>query len=417
LGDAAELSGRIGWKGLTAKEYTREGPLFLSVHSLNYGDYVDFRDAFHISQERYDESPEIMLREGDVLICKDGAGIGKLGIVGELPSDTTINSSLLLIRAQECVLPKYLYFILSSPYFQKIVKSRLQGATTPHLYQRDISEFPVYLPSLSEQQRIVAVLDQTFAGLATVAANTVSNLKSAGELFETALVVDIFGDADEQGWETSTVAELALPKKGSIRTGPFGSQLLHSEFVDDGIAVLGIDNAVANEFRWGKSRFITPAKFALLSRYQVRPGDVLITIMGTCGRCAVVPDDIPVAINTKHLCCISLDRTRCLPEYLHAYFLHHPVARNYLATQAKGSIMAGLNMTIIERMPVRLPPIAKQKSIVQSMEFLRGESRRLEATYRQKLEAIDYLRQSALHRAFSGGLTSASSHAVKEAAE
>ncbi len=69
LGELAELRGRIGWRGLTAKEYTKEGPLFLSVHSLNYGDYVDFRDAFHISRQRYDESPEIMLREGDVLIC------------------------------------------------------------------------------------------------------------------------------------------------------------------------------------------------------------------------------------------------------------------------------------------------------------------------------------------------------------
>jgi type I restriction enzyme S subunit len=168
LGKVAQLSGRIGWKGLTAKEYTKEGPLFLSVHSLNYGDYVDFRDAFHISRQRYDESPEIILRGGDVLICKDGAGIGKLGIVGELPSEATINSSLLLIRAHEDILPKYLYFILSSPYFQDIVKSRLMGATTPHLYQRDITEFPVYLPPLLEQQRIVTILDEAFTRLAVV---------------------------------------------------------------------------------------------------------------------------------------------------------------------------------------------------------------------------------------------------------
>lgn len=91
LGELAELRGRIGWRGLTAKEYTKTGPLFLSVHSLNYGDYVDFRDAFHISEERYKESPEIILQKNDVLICKDGAGIGKVGIVGDLPGDATIN--------------------------------------------------------------------------------------------------------------------------------------------------------------------------------------------------------------------------------------------------------------------------------------------------------------------------------------
>ena len=159
LDKVADKWGRIGWKGLTAKEYTSEGPLFLSVHSLNYGVYVDFRDAFHISQERYDESPEIMLRKNDILICKDGAGIGKLGIVPELSGPSTINSSLLLIRCKKNIITKYLYYNLLSPIFQNIVKSRLMGATTPHLYQRDIVTFPILVPSLAEQKTIVAKLD------------------------------------------------------------------------------------------------------------------------------------------------------------------------------------------------------------------------------------------------------------------
>ena len=185
--EVADIAGRIGWKGLTAKEYTDQGPLFLSVHSLNYGDYVDYRDAFHISQHRYDESPEIMLRTGDVLICKDGAGIGKLGIVGELQGPTTINSSLLLIRHKPCILPKYLYFALSSPYFQRIVNSRLQGATTPHLYQRDIADFPVLFPDLQDQQRIVSILDDAFEKLTSLRANYEKMLAGLSELKQSIL--------------------------------------------------------------------------------------------------------------------------------------------------------------------------------------------------------------------------------------
>lgn len=160
LGEVANTNGRIGWKGLTAKEYQDEGPLFLSVHSLNYGDYVDFRDAFHISRERYDESPEIMIKRDDILICKDGAGIGKLGMVPELFDLTTINSSLLLIRCKSVILTKFLYFNLLSPIFQRIVNSRLSGATTPHLYQRDIVTFPILLPTLIEQESIIKDLEK-----------------------------------------------------------------------------------------------------------------------------------------------------------------------------------------------------------------------------------------------------------------
>jgi type I restriction enzyme S subunit len=162
LKEIAELRGRIGWKGLTAKEYVKEGPRFLSVHSLNYGHYVDFQDAFNITQARYDESPEIMLQKNDILICKDGAGIGKLGMVPELLGPTTINSSMLLIRATDRVFHEYLYFYLLSPMFQRIVQERLSGSTTPHLYQRDIAELSVVLPSLDVQRELVSKIWRAF---------------------------------------------------------------------------------------------------------------------------------------------------------------------------------------------------------------------------------------------------------------
>ena len=163
LGEICYTSGRIGWKGLSAAEYQKSGPLFLSVHSLNYGDYVDYSKAFHITKERFDESPEIMLQNDDILICKDGAGIGKLGIIKNLNESASINSSLLLIRKNQCLNTKFVYFFFLSSHFQKIVQERIMGATTPHLYQRDIVGFPFALPPLHEQEQIVAKLEELMA--------------------------------------------------------------------------------------------------------------------------------------------------------------------------------------------------------------------------------------------------------------
>lgn len=120
---------------------------------------------------------------------------------------------------------------------------------------------------------------------------------------------------DFNSWPLTEIKELAADHKGAMRTGPFGSNLLHNEFTESGdVAVLGIDNAVQNKFAWGKKRFITKEKYENLKNYRIFPRDVIITIMGTIGRSAVVPDDIPLAINTKHLAAITLDKKKQTPN-------------------------------------------------------------------------------------------------------
>ncbi|MBP3561450.1 MAG: restriction endonuclease subunit S [Treponema sp.] len=159
IGNLLYFAGRVGWKGLKAEEYTSEGPILLSVYNLNDGDEVSFNKINHITNERYDESPEIMVRKNDILLTKDGAGIGKLGYVNELSEKATINSSLLLIRPGDVANYKFIFYLLSGPALQNIVKERITGSATPHLFQRDIKEFVLPVPSLPEQQEIVRILD------------------------------------------------------------------------------------------------------------------------------------------------------------------------------------------------------------------------------------------------------------------
>lgn len=169
------IAGRIGWRGLKADEYTDEGPLFLSVYNLNYGDNVDYKDAYRISKERYIESPEIQLQNNDILLCKDGAGIGKIGIIDNLPEPATINSSLLLIRSREAFNPKFLFFLLKGPELQNLAKQRISGSATPHLFQKDIKEFKLDIPPLEEQDEIVNRIEKLFK----LASNIEAHFKNA----------------------------------------------------------------------------------------------------------------------------------------------------------------------------------------------------------------------------------------------
>lgn len=181
------IAGRIGWRGLKADEYTDEGPLFLSVHALNYGEEVRYDQANHISEERYVESPEIMLYENDILLCKDGAGIGKIGIVKNLPGKATVNSSLLVIRAQEAFIPKFLFYFLSGPDLQGIVKARITGSATPHLFQRDIKQFVLSVPPLAEQKEIVNRIESHLSVIEGVSYQVDIELKRADRLQQSIL--------------------------------------------------------------------------------------------------------------------------------------------------------------------------------------------------------------------------------------
>lgn len=358
-----------------------------------------FKSENFITPEGLANSSAKIFPKNTVLVAMYGATAGEVGI---LRFEAATNQAVCGIYPNNKILPEYLFYAMLSKKGELIATAT--GNAQPNISQIKIRNTEIPVPPLPEQKRIVAILDEAFAGISQAIANTEKNLKNARELFQSGYVA-IFDEAISDGYQRKTVADVVNSKKGSIRTGPFGSQLLHSEFVNEGIAVLGIDNAVNNQFRWDKRRYITEEKYKELSRYRVKPGDIIITIMGTCGRCAVIPDDIPTAINTKHLCCITLDTGKCMPWFLHGYFLYHPVAQQFLASRAKGSIMAGLNMGIISELPILLPSLKRQQNIVVKVDSLFTEIQRLETIYQQKLTAFSELKQSILQKAFTGELT------------
>ena len=248
---------------------------------------------------------------------------------------------------------------------------------------------------MEEQTWIAAVLDAADM-LRAQRRMAISKLDTLTQ----AIFTDMFDDSGRDGWKTSPIAELATPERGSIRTGPFGSQLLHEEFVDDGpVAVLGIDNAVKNRFAWGEKRSISAEKYEQLKRYTVKPGDVLVTIMGTCGRTAIVPNDIPLSINTKHLCCITLDQHRCLPEFLWACLRFHPAVLKQLGA-TRGAVMPGLNMGLIKRASIPVPPIEMQEMFARQKKHAEQSMEKSTA----HLDSLDDLFASLQQRAFRGEL-------------
>lgn len=335
-----------------------------TIGDLNDGKVLSTAES--ITEDGLRSSSAKIVPPGSVLIAMYGS-IGKVG----LPAiRLATNQAIAFATPNPAVLDRnYLFHFFLSQRPKLLAAGN--GGTQSNISQAILKSWKIPLPSLPEQRRIVAILDHADE----LRAKRREALLRLDELTQS-IFLEMFGDATRR-WPVVAVSEIAAGHKGAIRTGPFGSQLLKEEFTDSGVAVLGIDNAVTNTFKWAERRYISEEKYAKLTRYTVHPGDVLITIMGTCGRCAIVPRDIPTAINTKHLCCITLDEEKVLPEYLHAYFLGHPEARSYLERTAKGAIMSGLNMGIIKEMPIALAPLRLQMQFAHrlaTLNLLRAKS-------------------------------------------
>ena len=397
LGDVASFARGITFKPGDVVPLGSPGSV-ACMRTKNVQSELDLSDVWGIPESFVKRADQYLLT-GDLLVSSANSWnlVGKCCRVPQLQWPATFGGFISVLRGDlSQIEARYLYHWFSSPRIQATVRSFGQQTTNiSNLNVDRCLRLWLPLPPLDEQKRIAGILDAADA----LRAKRREALVQLDTLLQSTFL-DMFGDPARSGWTMVTVEAVASSQCGAVRTGPFGSQLLHSEFVDEGIRVLGIDNAVANEFREGKPRFITAQKYEQLRRYTVRPRDVLITIMGTCGRCAVVPDGICTAINTKHLCCITLDRGRCLPEFMHAYFLEHPIARRYLERSAKGAIMSGLNMRIIKALPIPAAPIDLQHRFAVIAKSVEQQK----ARQRAHLAELDTLFGSLQSRAFRGDL-------------
>jgi len=153
------IRARLGWRGLKADEYVEEGYAFISAFNIQNGKLV-WTPLNYITKERFDESPEIKLHSGDVLIVKDGAGVGKCARVDDLPmGGTTPNSSIAVITPSKNLNYRYVCYYLQSAVFNNFVLLLYNGMGVPHLTQEVMSKIKILVPPLKEQMVISDYLD------------------------------------------------------------------------------------------------------------------------------------------------------------------------------------------------------------------------------------------------------------------
>lgn len=195
------VKGRIGWKGLKSDDYLDAGYSYLVTGTDFTGEVVDWSSCHYIDKERYDEDPYIQLKNGDLLLTKDGT-IGKTTLVRNLDKPACLNSGIFLVRSliQELDI-NFLYWILNSNVFRLFIDLTSSGATIQHLYQNVFVEFEFALPKLKEQieiQKYLFKINEEFENTIGKISSSIEKLK----LYRQSIISEaVTGKIDVRDWE------------------------------------------------------------------------------------------------------------------------------------------------------------------------------------------------------------------------
>ena len=268
-----------------------------------------------------------------------------------------------------------------------------KGASYPAVTDNEVKSQSISFPLIPEQQRIVAILDQAFEGIAKARVNAEQNLQNARALFESHLQ-SVFTQRGE-GWRENVLKEICEKITDGTHQTP--------KYFDDGFIFLSSRNVTTGKIDWENIKYIDEKQHLEMQR-RVSPklNDILLAKNGTTGVAAMVDRDVPFDIY------VSLALLRPLPVItpkLLLYFVNSSVAKQQFNKRLKGVGVPNLHLEEIREVEICFPnSLIEQEKITTELDNLSKETQHLEALYQRKIACLDELKKSLLQQAFAGDL-------------
>ena len=339
--------------------------------------------------------------DGDVLLAKITPCFenGKLGIAEGLTNGIGFGSSeYIVFRPDKTLSKEWLYYYLSRETFRVEGAARMSGAVGHKRVSKEfIESYPIPVPPLPEQQRIVGILDEAFEGLATATANAEKNLHNARALFESHLQ-SVFTQRGP-GWVEKTLEEIADAdcslSYGIVQPG--------DEYLD-GMPVVRPTDLTTKVIRLSGLKRINPKLADGYKRTALQGGELLLCVRGSTGIVSIASPELVGANVTRGIVPIRFNRSLLMPEF-GFYLISAGPVQSQIREKTYGTALMQINIRDLRVISISFPPLKEQEKIASKLDSLHEETQRLESLCQQKLAALDALKKSLLHRAFNGELT------------
>ena len=368
-------------------QYVDKGINFVKVESISSEGALISHKFAKVSEECHQAFKRSQIHEGDILFSIAGAlGRSAIATKESLPANTNQAVAIVRLANPSASLPEYVLYALKSAAITEQIEANRAGSAQQNLSLKQLADFVIPLPPLEEQQRIVAVLDEAFAAIATAIANTGKNLANARALFGA-----IFAQALVEpgpGWSVVDLGDIADLISGQhIDASDYNNEQRGIGYLT-GPSDFGERNPVVT--KWTEH----PKRTALR-------GDILITVKGSGVGSVNVMNEDELAIS-RQLMAVRLNATDLDLVYysLEAGFEHFQA----LAT---GAAIPGISRADVLGFKIALPPQEELPNFMNRLHDLRANAVQMTDGYRAKIASLTALKQSLLHRAFTGELTAA----------
>lgn len=362
-------------------------------------------------------------QDGDVIVAKitpcfeNGKGALCSGFSNGLGFAST---EFHVIRADDYILPEYIFYVTKSHQFRCFGESSMTGAAGQKRVPDDyIKNYQIVYPNIDEQKIIVTYLDQQTSHIDKLIEKKeklIILLKEKRQALITEAVrkglnpdvkmkdsgVEWIGEIPEH-WELTQIKRIKSKVKDSLVDGPFGSSVnVATDYVDkeEGVPVVKTVNITDNGFNVNDLKYMRKAKYEEIVRHSIKPNDILFSKVGTIGNACLFPDRFPEGIlSTTGSCKITVDLQKVIPRYM-VYVLH--IMKDHFNLLASSNVQPFLNMTTIGNTKTVLPPVDEQYAILDYLYKKLSVIDKIVNTIETQITKLQEFRQTLISNAVTG---------------
>ena len=333
-----------------------------------------------------------LVEHGDVIVSLVRPNLNAVAIIEEQSQNLQVASTgYCVLRCNQMIYNRYLFYFCQSETFVNSMTAQATGASYPAVSNSIVKNCEIPLPERNKQKEIADILDK----VTSLISLRKQQLVKLDELVK-ARFVEMFGDLAAPQCEYPELKLVDIcADADDIKCGPFGTQLNRDEYKAKGVAVWEIPQ-INSGFSEMPTHFITEEKAVILNAYSIEPGDIAMSRKGNVGKCGLFPENLKKGIIHSDVLRIRVDK-RKVDSCFMMYQLHFSEAvKRQIEMVSSGAIMAGINVTKLKQIKVRIPELENQRMFAAFVERVDQQKQRVQ----KSLEKLELMKKALMQEYF-----------------